>query len=161
MNVAEPLILLLGATAIAMALLVVQSRSLVYSAAFLGFLGLANASIFALLGYGLVAIIHVVVYVGAAALFIVMAVTMMKEPAKQYTNLALGLASGTLFFIVLMGIIWASPEGLIELFPSPVGYSAIVDYFISNARPAVVILVISLAAALIGSIHIARSKEAV
>lgn len=161
MNVVEPLMLLLGATAIAMAFLVVQTRSLVYSATFLGFLGLANASMFALLGYGLVAIIHVMVYVGAAVLFIVMAVTMMKEPVKQYTNLILGLLSGTLFFVVLIGFILASPQGLVELMPSRIGYSAIVDYFISNARPAVIILVVSLAAALISSIYIARSKEVV
>ena len=142
-----------------MAVLVVQSRSLVYSAAFLGFLGLANASLFALLGYGLVAIIHVLVYVGAAVLFIVLAVTMMKEPARQYTNLLLGLLSGALFFILLLGFVATSPYGLAELPPFTIDYSHIVNYFIANARPAVLILVVSLAAALIASIHIARSEE--
>ncbi len=158
MNIVEPLMLVLGAVAIAMALLVVHSRSLVYSAAFLGFLGLANASLFAILGYGLVAIIHVLVYVGAAVLFIVLAVTMMREPAKQYTNLLMGLASGLLFFAVVLGFFWTSSKGLV-IMPVEVKYSEIVDYFFSSARPAVVILAISLAAALIGSIHIARSEK--
>lgn len=155
----EALILLSSSMAIAMSLLVVKTRSLVYSATFLAFLGLSNAALFALLGYGFVAIIHVFVYVGAAVMFIIMAVSMMKEPLKAHTNRALGMTATLIFLVTLVGFILSSSGGMVEITPTQIDYAPIVEYFMVNVKTAVMILVLSLAAALIGAIHLARAKE--
>ncbi len=82
--------------AVAFSWLTVTHRSLIYSALFLSLLGLANAAIFFILGFILVAFMQIIIYVGAAVLFIIMSVSMMKEPPKMYIGAkyaALGAAA--------------------------------------------------------------------
>ncbi len=79
-----------SALAVASAILVVSHRSLVYAAFFLDVLGTANAIFFALLGYPLVAVFQLTVYVGSAVTFILFSVVMLKEvpettvPIKEF-----------------------------------------------------------------------------
>ncbi|MCX8191418.1 MAG: hypothetical protein N3F06_01250, partial [Nitrososphaerales archaeon] len=53
-----------GIIAIISSIIVVEHRSLVYAASFLAILGITNAALFILLGYALVALFHLAVYVG-------------------------------------------------------------------------------------------------
>ncbi|MDK2463716.1 MAG: NADH-quinone oxidoreductase subunit J, partial [Candidatus Korarchaeota archaeon] len=74
--------LVTSALAVASAILVVSHKSLVYAAFFLDVLGTANAVFFALLGYPLVAVFQLTVYVGSAVTFILFSVVMLKEVPK-------------------------------------------------------------------------------
>ncbi|MEM3869919.1 MAG: NADH-quinone oxidoreductase subunit J, partial [Candidatus Korarchaeum sp.] len=67
----NPLIFLISAMlALISSLLVVFHRSIVYSAFFLSMVGIANALLFSLLGFPIIALFHLIVYVGAAVTFI-------------------------------------------------------------------------------------------
>ncbi|MFQ5710840.1 MAG: NADH-quinone oxidoreductase subunit J [Candidatus Geothermarchaeales archaeon] len=73
-------------------ILVVEHKSLVYAAFFLGFVGLMNAAFFSILGFAFIALFHIAVYVGAAVIFILFAVTMFREvPSVEAPVKALAL----------------------------------------------------------------------
>jgi len=66
-------------SAIVFSLLVVEHKSLVYSALSLAFLGISNAALFALLGFDYIALFQISVYVGAAVMFILFSATLFRE----------------------------------------------------------------------------------
>ncbi len=91
-----------SALAVASAVLVVGHRSLVYAAFFLDILGTANAVFFALLGYPLVAVFQLTVYVGSAVTFILFSVVMLKEvpettvPIREFAAFTVVLTAAAL-----------------------------------------------------------------
>ncbi|HDI86695.1 MAG TPA: hypothetical protein ENF83_04745 [Candidatus Korarchaeota archaeon] len=91
-----------SALAVASAILVVSHRSLVYAAFFLDILGTANAVLFALLGYPIVAVFQLTVYVGSAVTFILFSVVMFREvpetpvPLKEFAAVTIALTMAAL-----------------------------------------------------------------
>jgi len=67
----------MGVAAVASAYLVIRARDLVYASVALAVLGSLTASILALLGLGIVAAYIVLVYVGAAVMFIIITISML------------------------------------------------------------------------------------
>ena len=90
---------------IVFAVLVVGQKSLIYSAMSLGLLGMANAGLFAFLGYTLIAVFHLVVYIGAAVIFIMFSVTMFREvPDIEVSSKILKAITVPLIAIILIYI---------------------------------------------------------
>jgi NADH-quinone oxidoreductase subunit J len=63
--------------------LVIRVRDLVYASLALALLGLVNAMLIALLGFSVVAAFLVIVYVGAAVMFIIVSVSMLGGEARR------------------------------------------------------------------------------
>lgn len=90
---------------IVFAVLVVGQKSLIYSAMSLGLLGMANAGLFAFLGYTLIAVFHLAVYIGAAVIFIMFSVTMFREvPDIEVSSKILAAITVPLITIILIYI---------------------------------------------------------
>lgn len=89
---------LAAATAIAFGALAVLLRDLVYASISLAFLGLATASILALSGYLLPAIVIVLVYVGSAVMFLIISVSMLGGFEEESRNIGRGAVAGLAAF---------------------------------------------------------------
>jgi len=147
-----------SAAAIAFSWLTVTHRSLIYSALFLSLLGLANAAIFFILGFILVAFMQIIIYVGAAVLFIIMSVSMMKEPPRMYMGaryVAFGAAAALALGLLL--VFFAGSR--LSLAPISAGIASMVNYLISNGFAALIALFIMLSIALLASIAIIRRDD--
>ena len=143
--------------------LVVRSKSLVYSAVYLALTALFAAGIMALLGYTLVAIFQAAVYVGAAVLFIIISVTLIGEPPKpehRYYNTA--IIAGVMSLLALAPITYKALSTLgveegVTVKPSLEGVLSLIHtkyYF------AVIIAFIAFGALLIEAVVLAkRDKE--
>lgn len=83
MELYEALVAVLGVLSIASSLMVVLARNLVYSAVYLSILGLLVASIIAVMGLPTIGVIHLLVYVGAGVLFIVMTISLVREEFER------------------------------------------------------------------------------
>lgn len=96
---------ILGIALVVFAASVVGQRSLVYSALSLGLLGMANAGLFALLGYAFIAVFHLAVYIGAAVIFILFSVTMFREiPDIEVSTKILTVITVPLIALILIYI---------------------------------------------------------
>ncbi len=147
-----------SAAAVAFSWLTVTHRSLIYSALFLSLLGLANAAIFFILGFILVAFMQIIIYVGAAVLFIIMSVSMMKEPPKMYIGVkyaALGAAAALAIALFLM--LFAGSR--LSLAPISVSITSMVNYLVSYGYAGLIVLFIMLSIALLASIAIVRRDD--
>lgn len=97
----------LAISSVIFAAFVVWQKSLVYSALSLGFFGMINAGLFAFLGYTIIAVFHLSVYVGAAVIFILFSVTMFRDipdievPVKIIAALTIALTFLILAYIFL------------------------------------------------------------
>ncbi len=137
---------------------VISHKSMIYSALFLAFLGLANASLFFALGYPLVAFVQVVVYVGASVLFLIISVSLLKEPKYWATNKLypiagiLGVISVGLIFIYVFG-------AAANIHPSITSYLSTASQILSVGDYAVVLLFLLLVLSMVISVTVSLGGE--
>jgi len=149
--------LAIAVMAILSSLLVVEHKSLVYSAFFLGVLGMANAALFALLGFTFIALFHVAVYIGAAVTFILFSITMFEEapsierPFRVVAGFTVLLTF--LFLAVIFGIYLGKP-----LQPSYVDYRELARLLTQNYWFALIVAALTLVTTLIEAITLARRE---
>lgn len=132
-------------------------KSLVYSSVFLAFLGLTNAAIFYILGFPLLAFIQIIIYVGSGVLFIIIAVSMLKEPKVAKVNAGNGAALA--IFIIAFAIAVVVSIGIV---PASIGYVSVqglLQHIVSNGEISIFILIAVLSVALIASISIAIRED--
>jgi len=87
------------------AALIVWHRSIVYSAFFLSLLGVGNAILFTMLGFPIIALFHLAVYVGAAVTFILFSVVMLREaPVVEPPTKALALIAAAVLALMLIKV---------------------------------------------------------
>ena len=101
---------------IASAAYIVKSRSLFYSAFALGIVGFLNAALFAIMGYLLVGAVQLVIYVGAAVLFIILAFSLVGE---QLTPPAITPYKLILTALVFIGVLLFTDRLLANLPAQP------------------------------------------
>jgi len=151
--------LLAGIVAVSMVLsgyMVVRARDLVYASGSLAILGMMNALMLAVLGYTLVAAFLVVVYVGAAVMFIIISVSMLGGGRGEKRDEEKGLFAATSLAAVLA--ILAYTAGYYKAYTKPAGVaiSSVSDFLASNYGVVLAIVFIALAATLVEAISIAR-----
>jgi NADH-quinone oxidoreductase subunit J len=148
---------LLGTIAIALSVLVVEHRSLVYGIISLGFLGIVNAALFALLGYTFIALFHIAVYVGAGVIFILFSVTMFRkaavvEPgARKVTMVVIPL-----IVVALAAIFWSYSE--VPVTALSISYREFSEVFTENYWFPFLVLALALVTTLIEGITLARKE---
>lgn len=149
---------LLALASVIFAFLVVEQKSLVYSALCLGLLGIVNAGLFALLGYLIIALFHLIVYVGAAVTFILFSVTMFKEVPdvetrmKALTLLMIPLVAIALFYIF-------RPYSNVAFAPKYFAYGEISSLFVKKYWFPLIVTALTLVTTLIEAITLARREE--
>lgn len=147
---------ILGILMILSAYFTVRLNDLVYSSVSLAMLGLFNAALVALLGYTLVAVFLVIVYVGAAVMFIIMSVSMLggggEEKRDEAAGLFAGAAVGSALLLLLAG------TGIYKAFTraSGVTVSHVSEILASDYGVVLAIIFVALAATLVEAISIAR-----
>jgi NADH-quinone oxidoreductase subunit J len=146
---------LVAIASVIVALLTVTLRDLVYSSSLLAVLGSLVAAFLALLGYYIVAAFIVIVYVGAAVMFIVLTVSMLGGGGVEARNNLRGAlaASVTLVAFTVALITLGIPPGT---FPVNVDVRVVSDSLLSDYAVALVVLLVALAATVIEGISVAR-----
>ncbi|MCE4603610.1 MAG: NADH-quinone oxidoreductase subunit J [Aeropyrum sp.] len=139
-----------------LALAVVRHKDMVYASASLALLGIATALLVAILGYPIVAVFLVIVYVGAAVMFIIVSVSMLGgggyEEWDDYRGLAAGAASGAAVLMIgLFGGLWQAYSP-----PEPVSLQTIANLLAGDYAIVVIVLAVGLAATILEGIAIAR-----
>jgi len=150
---------LLGVAMIVLAYYVTRVRDLVYASVTLALLGSFNAALIALLGLPIVGVFVVIVYVGAAVMFIIIVVSMLGMGVREYREEFRGIATGLMLASALVTLLVGS--GLYVVYSSPGTYSLqdISQVLASRYLPALGVLFIALAATLVEAISIARRAE--
>ena len=138
---------------------VVRHKDLVYSSIALALLGSMTAAFVALLGFGLVAAFIVVVYVGAAVMFIIMSISMLGGGGPEARSEAPGIlaASGILAGLAVV----LAATGLFKAYARPGAYTVteVAQVLLSKYSPVLWVLVVALAATLLEAIAVARRGE--
>lgn len=150
--------LVLAVVSVISAILVVEHKSLIYSALFLGILGMANAALFVLLGFNFIALFFVAVYIGAAVTFILFSATMFLEAPKVERSvrvIALVSVILTAFLLVLV-FVFRFTDGIQ---PSYISYRDLASLLTEKYGFALVIAALTLVTTLIEGITIARREE--
>jgi len=153
------LFIALAALAVVSAILVVEHKSLVYSALFLGILGMANAALFTLLGFSFLALFFVSVYIGASVTFILFSVSMFDEAPKVERPVRII----TLLSVIIAAVVLAAVFGFYfagGAQPSPISYRDLASLLAEKYGFALIIAALALITTLIEAITIARTEEA-
>jgi NADH-quinone oxidoreductase subunit J len=149
--------LALAVTAILSSLLVVSHKSLVYSAFFLGVLGMANAALFALLGFTFIALFHVAVYIGAAVTFVLFSVTMFEEAPSVERPIRIVAAFTVLAVFLLLATIFGLYLGK-SFQPAYVNYRDLAALLTQKYWFALIVAALTLVTTLIEAITLARRE---
>ncbi len=147
----------LSALILVFAMLVVEHKSIVYAAFFLGMLGLANAVFFSMLGFAFIALFHVAVYVGAAVIFIIFAVTMFKEAPSVEPP----VRSLALIMILLIAVTFSLVFSVYRETPVPVidaSYRLLSRLFVDRYWFPFLVAALALVTTLIEAITLARRE---
>lgn len=148
---------ILGTLAIAFSVLVVEHRSLVYGAVALGFLGIVNAALFALVGFTFIALFHLAVYVGAGVIFIIFSVTMFRGvPTVEPRVKRLAIAVAVLIAISLAAIFWSYSN--IPVVVQSISYKELSKVFTEDYWFPFLVTAVALVTTLIEGITLARRE---
>ncbi|MCS7103346.1 MAG: NADH-quinone oxidoreductase subunit J [Candidatus Korarchaeum sp.] len=141
--------------AVISSLLVVFHRSIVYSAFFLSMLGIANALLFSILGFPIIALFHLIVYVGAAVTFILFSLVMMREVPTVEPGLKVAAFSLLILTILVLSRIFLS----VNAQPSfHLDYRELTSVLVERYWFALVIASFALVTTLIEAITLARRE---
>ncbi|MGC8569276.1 MAG: NADH-quinone oxidoreductase subunit J family protein [Nitrososphaeria archaeon] len=149
-------LLILAAASVAFAYLTVTHRSLVYSSIFLAFVGLTNAAFFMILGYPLLAFIQLIIYVGSGVLFIIISISMLKEPKLTFRPTLYSWLIAVFVAVLLAGVILSVGPG-----PAYMTYLGVIPaiHYIIEYWFSLLLLVLALSVALVVSIAVSRGEE--
>ncbi|MEM1633336.1 MAG: NADH-quinone oxidoreductase subunit J [Sulfolobales archaeon] len=158
MLLADLLSIILGILAIGSGLMVLLSRNLVYSAVYLSILGLLVASLIALLGLPTIGTIHLIVYVGAGVLFIVMTLSLIREEFSREEIRLRPIA-------VIMALVLGLPLAYLSTFFSNTTISldrpdyTYISNYLSTYPYAIVVMIVVFALAMVASISIVMRER--
>ena len=137
------------------AALVVWHKSIVYSAFFLSILGVGNAILFVMLGFPIIALFHLAVYVGAAVTFILFSVVMLKEaPVVELPTKTLAVIAAVVLALLLIkvfSVFTAEPSFFLN-------YRDLTTLLVTKYWFALIIAAIALVTTLIEAITLARRE---
>ncbi|MEM2542464.1 MAG: NADH-quinone oxidoreductase subunit J [Candidatus Korarchaeum sp.] len=152
----NPLIFLISAMlALISSLLVVFHRSIVYSAFFLSMVGIANALLFSLLGFPIIALFHLIVYVGAAVTFILFSLVMMREVPTVEPGLKVAALSSLVLAILVHSRIFLSVSAQPSFY---LEYRELTSILVERYWFALIVASFALVTTLIEAITLARRE---
>lgn len=144
---------ILGIVSAALAIL---HKSLTYAAFFLAILGISNSILMSLLGFTILAVFHIAVYVGAAVIFILFSVTLLKEPPPPTPSMS--MLAGVASAVLVLGLLIIF-KGLNVQAYGNVSYKSLSTLLISKYKFALVITTLTLVTTLIEALTLAMRGE--
>ncbi|MFP3143887.1 MAG: NADH-quinone oxidoreductase subunit J [Caldisphaera sp.] len=151
--------LLLGVAAIISAYYVIKVKDLVYASSMLAVLASLIAALVALLGFGIVSAYLVLVYVGAAVMFIIIAISMIGVRGRESKEPFLGFAAASAIAVTIGIIAIAGKLYNLYSYPEYVSVTQAASGLLSNYLPVIALIIIAQAATLVEAISIARRGE--
>ena len=150
----------LAAAAIALAYYVVRLRDLVYASIALAVLGSMTAGIIALEGFPLVAAYLVLVYVGAAVMFIIITISMLGPSGREEVDTFKGLVTGAAIgAMAILALIAMGLYNIVYVTPSPVGTAEAAQEALRRYLPVLALIFVGQAATIVEAIAISRRGE--
>ncbi|MEM1545636.1 MAG: NADH-quinone oxidoreductase subunit J [Candidatus Methanomethylicia archaeon] len=144
--------------AILSAIMIVKTKSLIYSALFLGMLGISMAIFFALMGYQLVSLFQIIVYVGATVTFIIFSIVMLRETyVMELSSKILSISIATLILLIFTAIV-SYTVGMYPTTPIDVPYDKVAELLMKNYTLPLIIVIFALITTLIEGIIIAKKE---
>lgn len=161
----DPIFVGLAVLTVGSAIVALETRELIYGAIGLAISMLGIAGFFLLLDAPFVAMFQIAVYVGAVAVLIIFAVMLVRTQALFTMKEDKGRkAGGILLMLVLMGglgaALLASGLNTQDSFTAPpVDFTAIGEEMLTYYSPALVVLGLVLAGAVIAALALARRED--
>ena len=151
--------LILGVASIISAYFVIKTKDLIYASSMLAVLASLTAALIALLGYGIVSAYLVLVYVGAAVMFIIIAISMVGVGSRETKEPFLGFAAGAALAITIGIVILAGKFYNLYTYPEYVTVTQAASGLLTHYLPVVALIIIAQAATLVEAISISRRGE--
>ncbi|MFP3080502.1 MAG: NADH-quinone oxidoreductase subunit J [Acidilobus sp.] len=149
----------LSVMAIVAAYMVIRIKDLVYASVTLAVLGSLTAALLAVVGFGIIGAYLVLVYVGAAVMFIIISVSMIgpqrEETREPFKGLVAAAAVTTLILVVVFAL------SLYRLFvvPAPIQASQAAAGALHEYLPVLALIFVGQAATVVEAIAIAKRGE--
>ncbi|MFP3264550.1 MAG: NADH-quinone oxidoreductase subunit J [Acidilobus sp.] len=149
----------LSVMAIVAAYMVIRIKDLVYASVTLAVLGSLTAALLAVVGFGIIGAYLVLVYVGAAVMFIIISVSMIgpqrEETREPFRGLVAAAAVTTLILVVVFAL------SLYRLFvvPAPIQASQAAAGALHEYLPVLALIFVGQAATVVEAIAIAKRGE--
>ncbi len=149
----------LSVMAIVAAYMVIRIKDLVYASVTLAVLGSLTAALLAVVGFGIIGAYLVLVYVGAAVMFIIISVSMIgpqrEETREPFRGLVAAVAVTTLILVVVFAL------SLYRLFvvPAPIQASQAAAGALHEYLPVLALIFVGQAATVVEAIAIAKRGE--
>ncbi|MEM3870863.1 MAG: NADH-quinone oxidoreductase subunit J, partial [Candidatus Korarchaeum sp.] len=126
-----------------------------YSAFFLSMVGIANALLFSLLGFPIIALFHLIVYVGAAVTFILFSLVMMREVPTVEPGLKVAALSSLVLAILVLSRIFLSVSAQPSFY---LEYRELTSILVERYWFALIVASFALVTTLIEAITLARRE---
>ena len=148
--------LVMGLVSLIAAYYVVRAKDFVYASSALAVLGSIVAADLAILGFGIISAFLVIVYVGAAVMFIIITLSLLGLREDERRNSGKGFVVALLVAVLWFGV--ALSAGIYGLYvaPQPVSMTTAVGGLLSRYSLVVALIVIAQAATLVEAISVAR-----
>ncbi|MGC8931718.1 MAG: NADH-quinone oxidoreductase subunit J family protein [Candidatus Methanodesulfokora sp.] len=141
--------------AVIAAVMVVWHKSIVYSAFFLSILGIANAILFAILGFPIISLFHLAVYVGAAVTFILFSLVMMREAPSVEPGTKIIAIISIIMLIILFSELLVGARGETSFY---LNYRDLTSILLEKYWFSLLIAALALVTTLIEAITLARRE---
>jgi len=139
-------------------IMVVYLRDMVYASGMLALLGLSTAILIAVLGYPIIAAFMVVVYVGAAVMFIIISVSMLGGGGAEWRDHERGLVVAGFTLAALMIALFYSGLQRAYLEPPGVDLQTVAALLVDRYGVPLAVILAALAATLLEAIAVARRR---
>ncbi|MGC9209836.1 MAG: NADH-quinone oxidoreductase subunit J family protein [Acidilobus sp.] len=149
----------MGVAATVSSFLVVRARDLVYASISLAVLGSLTAAVLALLGLGIVAAYIVLVYVGAAVMFIIITISMLGPMGREEYDTFKGVISATVVAAFVLVLAFSLRLYNLYAVPSQVSVQVAAVEALRRYLPVLALILIGQGATIVEAIAIARRGE--
>lgn len=153
------LFLIFSVLSIASAIFIVTSRNVFYAAVTLAFLGISVAALIAIMApdsYSLYSAFHLLLYVGAAVVFLAISLVMFRALEVKQVNIRWAPIMAILSSIAIFAVVVLSLTSINVAIPQPLDLSHLGEIILTNYWFPAIILVIGLLTTLIEAIALAR-----
>ncbi|MFP3171938.1 MAG: NADH-quinone oxidoreductase subunit J [Acidilobus sp.] len=149
----------LSVMAIVAAYMVIRIKDLVYASVTLAVLGSLTAALLAVVGFGIIGAYLVLVYVGAAVMFIIISVSMIGPQREETREPFKGLVAAAAVTMLILVVVFALSLYRLFVVPAPIQASQAAAGALHEYLPVLALIFVGQAATVVEAIAIAKRGE--
>ncbi|MFP3219445.1 MAG: NADH-quinone oxidoreductase subunit J [Acidilobus sp.] len=149
----------LSVMAIVAAYMVIRIKDLVYASVTLAVLGSLTAALLAVVGFGIIGAYLVLVYVGAAVMFIIISVSMIGPQREETREPFRGLVAAAAVTTLILVVVFALSIYRLFVVPAPIQASQAAAGALHEYLPVMALIFVGQAATVVEAIAIAKRGE--